>query len=157
MPQNYFAAIQTAKYLVASASGTALSAAGLLVQLNQPHVFLYLNLPFWFFLASTIALVFLGAFLSLKNDYMQTQGTPLGNFGLALSVGLVLSFVVLPVVQPEPSVGLMQLSGFFGGLFGTILMRVAVDLVGDEELRQSVVRVGKAFLIKWLGNFGGKP
>lgn len=155
MPERYYAGALAVKHLALTGSGTILSAAGLIVQLNQPHLFMRLLLPYWFFLVSTFVLVLIGAFFSLRSDYMRSQGTPVGNFFLAVLVGLVLSFVILPAFVDEPSVGWMQLTGIVGGMFGTLALRVMIDLSGDDELREAAKRVMKAFILKWLSRFGG--
>ena len=80
------AVIATAKALVLSTAGTAASIASVGVQLNQPHLFLYMQLPLWFFLISMVVLSFLGAFLALLTDYMKGTGSKLGKFFTAFTV-----------------------------------------------------------------------
>lgn len=144
------AVIETIRAIGLSGTGLIASAASLSVHLNTPHIFLSLPFPYWFFLATTVFLTLLGAFLSLKNDYMRAQGTPVGNFFLALITGLVISFVILPVVVKEPSVGILQVAGLFSGMFGTIGLRIFIDLGGDAELRDEVKLTLKSLLIKRL-------
>lgn len=155
MPQNA-AVLETARILMVSGAGTAASAVSLGMQLNAPHAFLNLQLPYWFFLLSMVALVFFGAFLSLKTDYMRSQGTPVGNFFTALLVGFVISFVILPAIKSEPSIGLMQITAFVSGLCGTVLLRVVLQVMNDEELRESLVKSITRFIGKWVTRiFGG--
>lgn len=74
--QNNIAVTEAVRHLAIGAAGTT---ASLSIQLKTPHTFLNLQLPYWFFLLSMIVLVFVGAFLSLRIDYMQNNGTPVGN------------------------------------------------------------------------------
>lgn len=138
MPQN-IAAFQTAKLLTLSAAGTAASAASISAQLGQTHNFLYLQLPLWLFLIAMIILTFAGAFLSLTTDYMRARGTFLSKFTTAVIVALFISFVVLPTIITEPSVGLMMITAFFGGLSGTILTYVFMRLLNNKELQDAVI------------------
>ncbi len=169
MPDRYYNALNILRLLMFSGSGTVLSAVSVIVQLNEPHAFLHLQLPYWYFLSATILLVFVGAVLAMTNDYMREQGTFIGNFALAITVGLVISFVILPAVNDTPSVVIMMLTSFFGGLLGTIFLRMLLDLITDVELRDAVQKVFKiaiievleiianaikGFVKKWLG--GGK-
>lgn len=155
MPDKYYSAVQTAKLLALSGGGTIISAVSVMVQLNEPHSFLYLQLPYWYFLIATIVLVFVGAVLSMTNDYMKKQGTFLGNFLLAIVVGLVISFVILPAVNHKPTVVIMMLTAFFGGLLGTIFLRMILELASDDELRTESKVVLKSFMIRWLKRFSG--
>ncbi len=149
MHQN-LAAIHAAKQLTLSTAGTAASVASLSVQLNQPHAFLYLQLPLWFFFVSMTVLAFIGAFLALMTDYMRNRGTRTGKFVTALTVGLVLSFVILPTLIETPSVGWLQVTAFFGAFSGTILTYIVVRLFSDEQLHEAVLQVLKDSIIKLL-------
>ena len=55
-------AIATLKNLALSGSGTIAAAASIGQQLNVPHVYLNLQLPYWVFLLSMVLLNFIGAF-----------------------------------------------------------------------------------------------
>lgn len=155
MPDKYYSAVQTAKLLALSGGGTVISAVSVLVQLNEPHSFLYLQLPYWYFLVATIVLVFVGAVLSMTNDYMKKQDTFWGNLLLAIVVGFVISFVVLPAINDKPTVVIMMLTAFFGGLLGTIFLRMILELASDDELRTESKAVVKTFVIKWLKRLSG--
>lgn len=150
MPHN-IAAFKTAQLLTLSVAGTAASAAGISAQLGQTHAFFYLQLPLWLFFIAMIVLTFAGAFLSLTTDYMRSRGTYWGKFGTALTVGLVVSFVVLPTIIREPSVGLMMVTAFFGGLSGTILTYVCMRLLSNKELQDAVIDLIVQRFIKFLG------
>ena len=155
MPDRYYSAVQTTKLLAMSGGGTAISAVSVMVQLNEPHSFLYLQLPYWYFLIATIVLVFVGAVLSMTNDYMKKQDTFWGNLFLAVVVGFVISFVILPAIEDKPTVVIMMLTAFFGGLLGTIFLRMILELASDDELKTGVKNVVKNFVLKWLGRFSG--
>lgn len=155
MPDRYYSAVQTTKLLAMSGGGTAISAVSVMVQLNEPHSFLYLQLPYWYFLIATIVLVFVGAVLSMTNDYMKKQDTFWGNLFLAVVVGFVISFVILPAIEDKPTVVIMMLTAFFGGLLGTIFLRMILELASDDELKTGVKKVVKNFVLKWLGRFSG--
>lgn len=133
------AVIATTKALVLSTAGTAASIASVGVQLNQPHLFLYMQLPLWFFLISMVVLSFLGAFLALLTDYMKGTGSKVGKFFTAFTVGIVLSFVILPTFVESPSVGWLQITAFFGAFSGTILLYILIRLLTNEELHNAVV------------------
>ena len=114
-------AVETARALVVSSSGTiAAVAMGLVEQLNVTHEFLNLSLPYWVFLLSMAVLNFVGAGFATQTDYMKANGSRVGNFFTAFFVGFFLSFVVLPTANPDASVGLMQIASFISGLCGTI-------------------------------------
>lgn len=155
MPDRYYSAVQTTKLLALSGSGTILSAISVMVQLNEPHAFLHLQLPYWYFLIATIILVFVGAVLAMTNDYMKQQGSFFGNLLLAITVGFVISFVILPAVNNKPTVIIMMLTAFFGGLLGTIFLRMILELGTDEELKGAVKEVVKSFVLKWLNRLSG--
>lgn len=148
MPDRYYSAVNAARLLAASGSGTAISAVSVMVQLNEPHAFLHLQLPYWYFLIATIILVFVGAVLAMTNDYMKKQGTFLGNLLLAIVVGFVISFVILPAINDKPTVVVMMLTAFFGGLLGTIFLRMILEVVADDELRASVVNILKSSILE---------
>lgn len=145
MPDRYYSAVSVAKLLALSGSGTAISAVSVMVQLNEPHAFLHLQLPYWYFLVATIILVFVGAVLAMTNDYMRQQGTFWGNLMLAIVVGFVISFVILPAINNKPTVVIMMLTAFFGGLLGTIFLRMILELGADDELRAESKAVVKSF------------
>lgn len=132
-------AIATVKYLAISSSGTLAAAASLGAQLNTPHVYLNLHLPYWVFLLSMVLLNFIGAFFALKIDYMQANGSAISNFFTAVMVGLVLSFVVIPTISPTSGVGLMQIASFISGLCGTIFLRVIINILNRQDLQEAIV------------------
>lgn len=152
MPQNV-AVFETAKLLMLSAAGTAASVASFGIQLNQPYAFFYLQLPLWFFYIAMVILAFIGAFFALMTDYMQSRGTKFGKFCTALSVGLIMSFIVLPTFVTEPSIGLMLITALFGSLSGTILLYMVGRLFSDEELLDAVYDLLKTRLIDFLRVF----
>ena len=163
MPHR-LAAIETARAFALSGSGTMAAAAiGLGDQLNVTHTYLNLELPYWFFLLTMVLLNFVGAFFALKTDYMQANGSKVGNFFTAVLVGFILSFVVLPVASPSSSVGLMQVASFVSGLCGTILLRVIVNILNRQDLQDELVDLGVGSIKmaiktvkKWVSKiFGG--
>ncbi|MEG9303340.1 hypothetical protein [Psychrobacter celer] len=148
MPDRYYSAVNATKLIAASGSGTVISAVSVMVQLNEPHAFLHLQLPYWYFLIATIVLVFVGAVLAMTNDYMRQQGTFWGNLLLAIVVGFVISFVILPAINDKPTVVVMMLTAFFGGLLGTIFLRMILEVVADDELRTSVANIIKTSILE---------
>jgi len=133
-------AVETARALVVSSSGTiAAVAMGLVEQLNVTHEFLNLSLPYWAFLLSMAVLNFVGAGFATQTDYMKANGSRVGNFFTAFFVGLFLSFVVLPTADPDASVGLMQIASFISGLCGTILLRVIINIMNRQDLQDAIV------------------
>ncbi len=132
-------AIATVKYLAISSSGTLAAAASLGAQLNTPHVYLNLHLPYWVFLLSMVLLNFIGAFFALKIDYMQANGSAISNFFTAVVVGLILSFIVIPTISPTSGVGLMQIASFISGLCGTIFLRVIINILNRQDLQEAIV------------------
>ena len=133
-------AVETVKYLALSGSGMLAAATiGLGEQLNVSHEYLNLHLPYWVFLLSMVVLNFVGAFFALKTDYMQANGTKVGNFSTAALVGFILSFVVLPTANPTASIGIMQIASFISGLCGTILLRVVINILNRQDLQEAIV------------------
>ena len=155
--QQSLAVFTTAKLLALSAMGTAASAASaanaasLSMQLNEPYLFFYLQLPLWFLFIAMIVLTFASAFLSLTTDYMRARGTKTSKFSTALIVGLVISFVVLPTFITEPSPGLMMLTAAVAGFSGTILLYLAGRLISNKELHDAVIDLIIHRAIKFLG------
>ena len=150
MQQDF--AVETVKHLALSSSGTVIAVAmGLGEQLNASHQYLNLQLPYWVFLVSMIILNFIGAFFALKTDYMQANGSKVGNFSTAVLVGFILSFVVLPVANPTSSVGLMQIASFISGLCGTILLRVIINIMNRQDLQDAIVELVVTNSIKLAG------
>lgn len=150
MQQDF--AVETVKHLALSSSGTVIAVTmGLGEQLNASHQYLNLQLPYWVFLVSMIILNFIGAFFALKTDYMQANGSKVGNFSTAVLVGFVLSFVVLPVANPTSSVGLMQIASFISGLCGTILLRVIINIMNRQDLQDAIVELVVTNSIKLAG------
>ena len=139
MTDYYYSAVATVKYLALSASGTVAAAASIGQQLSVPHVYLNLQLPYWVFLLSMVLLNFVGAFFALKIDYMQASGSTISNFFTAVVVGLILSFIVIPTISPTSGVGLMQIATFISGLCGTILLRVAINILNRQDLQEALV------------------
>lgn len=134
-------AIATVKYFAISSSGTLAAAASLGAQLNTTHVYLNLHLPYWVFLVSMVLLNFIGAFFALKIDYMQANGSKISNFFTAVTVGLILSFIVIPTLSPSSGVGLMQIASFISGLCGTILLRVIINILNRQDLQEAIVEL----------------
>lgn len=155
--QQSLAVFTTAKLLALSAMGAAASAASaanaasLSMQLNEPYLFFYLQLPLWFLFIAMIVLTFASAFLSLTTDYMRARGTKTSKFSTALIVGLVISFVVLPTFITEPSPGLMMLTAAVAGFSGTILLYLAGRLISNKELHDAVIDLIVHRAIKFLG------
>ncbi len=156
MPQN-LAVFTTAKLLALSAMGAAASAASaanaasLSMQLNEPYLFFYLQLPLWFLFVTMIVLTFASAFLSLTTDYMRARGTKTSKFGTALIVGFIISFVVLPTFITEPSPGLMMLTSSVGAFSGTSLLYLVGRLISNKELHDAVIDLIAHRAIKFLG------
>ena len=134
-------AIATLKYFAISSSGTLAAAASLGAQLNTPHVYLNLHLPYWVFLVSMVLLNFIGAFFALKIDYMQANGSKISNFFTAVIVGLILSFIIIPTISPSSGVGLMQIASFISGLCGTILLRVTINILNRQDLQEAIIEL----------------
>ena len=150
MQQDF--AVETVKHLALSSSGALVAVTmGLSEQLNVSHNYLNLQLPYWVFLVSMIVLNFIGAFFALRTDYMEANGTKVGNFFTAALVGFVLSFVVLPATNPTSSVGLMQIASFISGLCGTILLRVVINIMNRQDLQEALVDLIVSNSIKLAG------
>lgn len=147
MPQNYFTAVQTVKLMSLTATGAAASAASVTAQLNQTHAFLYMQLPLWYFYIAMVVLSFIGAFWSLATDTMQVRGNAAQKVVTAITIGLVSSFVVLPLVSEQPPVAVMLAVALAGSFSGTVLLFLIADIINDEELRGAVKKIIKASLL----------
>ena len=143
--QQRLAVFTTAKLLALSAMGAAASAASaanaasLSMQLNEPYLFFYLQLPLWFLFITMIVLTFVGAFLSLTTDYMRARGTTASKLTTAIAVGFVISFVVLPTITSEPNPALMMLTA------------VTAAFSGNKQLQDAVIDLIVQRSIKFLG------
>jgi len=143
MPHNYFAASQVAKGILFTATGAAASAVSLGAQLNQTYAFLYLQLPLWYFYIAMVVLSFIGAFWALFTDTMQSRGNPVLKALVAVTVGLVSSFVVLPMFAAQPPVEVMLGVSLAGSFSGTVLLFLIADVLNDDKLKRDVVTVLK--------------
>ena len=148
MPQNYFAAVQVAKGIMFTATGAAASAVGLGAQLNQTYAFLYLQLPLWYFYVAMVILSFIGSFWALFTDTMQSRGNPLLKTLVAFTVGLVSSFIILPMFAQQPPVEVMLGVALAGSFSGTVLLFLIADVLNDEKLRNDVVTVLKMGVVE---------
>ena len=155
--QQSLAVFTTAKLLALSAMGAAASAASaanaasLSMQLNEPYLFFYLQLPLWFLFITMIVLTFVGAFLSLTTDYMRARGTTASKLTTAIAVGFVISFVVLPTITTEPNPALMMLTAVTAAFSGTTLVYLAGRLIGNKQLQDAVIDLIVQRSIKFLG------
>lgn len=148
MPQNYFAAAQVAKGMMFAATGAAASAVGLGAQLNQTYAFLYLQLPLWYFYVAMVILSFLGSFWALFTDTVQARGNPYLKTLVAFTVGIVSSFIILPMFSAQPPVEVMLGMALAGSFSGTVLLFLVADVINDEELRREVLVVLKTGVIE---------
>jgi hypothetical protein len=149
MPQSYLAATQVAKGIMVTASSAAASAAGIGVstQLNQTHAFLHLQLPLWYFYIAMIILSFVGAFWALFTDTMQSRGNPFLKAVVAFTVGIVSSFVILPLFSEEPPLAVMLVVALAGSFSGTVLLFLIADVMNDQQLRADVLKILKTGVI----------
>lgn len=162
MLSRYIDALTSIKYLTLATSATAASVAGLSAQLGQTHAFLYLQLPIWYFYVGMVGLSIVGALLSLLTDTMQVRGNAFTKVLTAIAIGLISSFIILPIIATEPPVGFMLLTALAGSFSGTVVIYLLAGVINDDALRAEmkevltlalrvivIKRINK--LIKWLG------
>ncbi len=141
--------IETARLALANISGgsatyvaTATSAAGLSEQLNQTHMFLYLNLPIWIFFTAAFLLAIVGSLGSLYIDVMREDDLTLAqkfiNLSLGFITGLLGAFVVLPAFTAAPPMPVILLTSLITSFAGTVVIRNIGDLIRNEELWDAV-------------------
>lgn len=156
MPHSYIAAAQTAKYIAISGAGTAASAMSLSVQLNQPHEFMHLYLPLWFFYVGMVLLAFAGAFLSLATDTLKNKGSMIGKVLSATTVGLIVSFILLPALSAQPSPVIMLVTAVGGGFSGTVLLYLAARLINNQALQDGVIDIMSTRIVTVLDLVTGR-
>lgn len=160
--------IEAARLSIASITGgsatyvaAATSAAGLSNQLNQTHLFLYLQLPIWIFFVGAFMLAIVGSFGSLYIDTMReadlSYAQKIVNLSLGFMTGLVGAFVILPALTAAPKMPLLLLTSLVMSFVGTVIVRNIGELVRSDELWDAV----KGLLIERLKTlvslvFGGR-
>ena len=149
MPERYYTAAYTAKCLLLSSIGTAVSVAGAVsatvenkdvwAQLNETHMYLGLNVPLWWLYALIIILPFIGAFWSLTTDTLKGKGSVTGKLLTAATVGLVGAFIIVPAVTESPNIIVMMVVSLFGSYAGTVLLLLLGRLLNNQALQEDVV------------------
>lgn len=136
----------SANYIV-----VATSAVGLTQQLNQPHEFLYLQLPLWMFFLATLALSLIGSLGSLYIDAIRESNLSFGqkiiNLGLGFLVGIIGAFLILPALVAKPPVLVILLTALTMSFIGVVLVRNIGDLVRSQELWNAAKEVCKEVLV----------
>ena len=147
MPQNLIA-IKIAQSAVLAAASTVASGVSIAIQLSTPHEYLGLQIEYKYFLIASIVLCFAGALLSLRVDFVKKlDSSQWSKVATAMLVGLVITFLILPLAISTPSVLFLMITAFFGSLAGTILLHLIFELMGDKELLDAVKEAIKQFLI----------
>lgn len=134
-------AINTLKHITLFGASTVAGGVSLSVQLQERHQYMYLQLPLWVFLAATMVLIFAGAFVSMLTDTMQSESGKVGKFLTALIVGIIVTFVFLPLVVAEPNPLYLMLTGVVSSFSGTVLLYLLTKVVTDEVLHQSILDI----------------
>ena len=134
-------AINTLKHLTLFGASTVAGGVSLSVQLQERHQYMYLQLPLWVFLVATVVLIFAGAFVSMLTDAMQSETGKVGQFLTAFSVGIIVTFVFLPLVVAEPNPLYLMLTGVVSSFSGTVLLYLLTKVVTDEVLHQSILDI----------------
>lgn len=134
-------AIGTLKHITLFGASTVAGGVSLSVQLQEQHQYMYLQLPLWVFLVATMVLIFAGAFVSMLTDTMRTDSGRFGQFLTALTVGIIVTFVFLPLVVAEPNPLYLMLTGVVSSFSGTVLLYLLTKVVTDEVLHQSILDI----------------
>ncbi|WP_230657768.1 hypothetical protein [Psychrobacter sp. I-STPA10] len=162
MPQN-IAAAKTTLALIISSSASIIGASTSAVvisdginsgltklsigeQLNQPHEFLYLNLPIWYFFVAVFLLSAIGSLVAFFTDtlsekdqkYQSSNGRKIGNLFIGFITGIIGTFVVLPAFTAHPPVGIMLITSLVVSFAGSVLIHNLSELKRDDELQTSV-------------------
>lgn len=134
-------AINTLKHITLFGASTVAGGVSLSVQLQERHQYMYLQLPLWVFLVATVVLIFAGAFVSMLTDTMQSETGKVGKFLTAFTVGVIVTFVVLPLVVAEPNPLYLMLTGVVSSFSGTVLLYLLTKVVTDEVLHQTILDI----------------
>lgn len=136
-----FTAMSTLKHITLFGASTVAGGVSLSVQLQERHQYMYLQLPLWVFLVATMVLIFAGAFVSMLTDTMQSETGKVGQFLTALTVGIIVTFVCLPLVVAEPNPLYLMLTGVVSSFSGTVLLYLLTKVVTDEVLHRSILDI----------------
>lgn len=114
-------------------------------QMAQPHAFLHLNLPLWWFFLAVVALSAFGSLASLTTDAMQTGiRHKFINFVMGFGLGLLSAFVILPSLSSNPSVGIMMITALAFSFSGTVLMHNLGRILRSDDFSDGVHDTAKS-------------
>lgn len=115
--------------------------ASLSLQLQTRHQYMHLELPLWVFLTLTIILIFTGAAFSLRTDTLRGGSSRAEKYLTACAMGLIVTFLVLPVVVAKPNPLWIMLTGAISSFSGTILLYLLTRVLQDKALHEALVKI----------------
>ena len=128
-----------AKHISLYSGSTLLGVASIGFQLQERHKYMQLDLPLWLFLIATVFLIFAGAGFSLRTDTMQSSGGKVGKYLTACAVGIIVTFVVLPLVVTEPNPVWIMFTGVMSSFSGTVLLFLLTKVLQDKSLHDAII------------------
>lgn len=143
-------AVFMAKHVSLYLGSTVMGAASIGFQLQARHKYMQLDLPLWLFLIATVILIFAGAAFSLRTDTMQDESSKGGKYLTACAVGIIVTFIVLPLVVSEPNPVWIMFTGVMSSFSGTVLLYLLAKVVQDRSLHDAIINILKTAVIDFV-------
>lgn len=128
-----------AKHVSLYSGSTLLGLASIGLQLQERHKYMQLDLPLWLFLIATVILIFAGAAFSLRTDTMRTETSKVSKYLTACAVGIIVTFIVLPLVFKEPNPVWIMFTGVMSSFSGTVLLYLLTKVLQDKNLHDAII------------------
>ncbi len=128
-----------AKHISLYSGSTLLGVASIGFQLQARHKYMQLDLPLWLFLIATVFLIFAGAAFSLRTDTLRSEPGKLGKYLTACGVGIIVTFIVLPLVVTEPNPVWIMFTGVMSSFSGTVLLYLLTKVLQDKALHDAII------------------
>lgn len=143
-------AVVVAKNLGLYTASTLMGVSSIGFQLQARHRYMQLDLPLWLFLIATVILIFTGAAFSLRTDTMSGEGGRVGKYLTACAVGIIVTFIVLPLVVAEPNPIWIMFTGVISSFSGTVLLYLLTKVLMDVELHTAIIEILKSAIKDFL-------
>lgn len=128
-----------AKHISLYFGSTLLGAASIGFQLQARHKYMQLDLPLWLFLIATVILIFAGAGFAQNTDTMRAETGKVGKYLTSCAVGIIVTFIVLPLVVTEPNPVWIMFTGVMSSFSGTVLLYLLTKVLQDKALHDAII------------------
>lgn len=121
------------------AGSTIMGLSSIGFQLQARHKYMQLDLPLWLFLIATVLLIFAGAGFAQNTDTMRAETGKLGKYITSVTVGMVVTFIVLPLIVTEPNPVWIMFTGVMSSFSGTVLLYLLTRVLQDKALHDAII------------------